>query len=173
MRVLDLDLGLRPFFEPDGPTVQRLTVELIGALAARGELPTEAQVRERRQIRDARLEPLAEQVPSNPFIADGVPLPPLLPQSIRGEEPRVVETSTVSSPPVQVLTAAPAGVLVWRKNLPRTDALQVPSGSNHVGGVRLTQAKFENPSGHRIDQTTYFRNLFREFQWEAEIGRTL
>jgi hypothetical protein len=60
--------------------------------------------------------------------------------------------------------------LVWSKRLPRTDALQVSEGSHHVGGVRLTQAKFENPPGQRIDQTTYFRNLFREFQWEVEVG---
>jgi hypothetical protein len=46
--------------------------------------------------------------------------------------------------------------------------LQVDAGTHHVGGVRLTQAEFENPPGQRIDQTTYFRNLFREFQWEAE-----
>src|SRR5262249_44319132 len=37
--------------------------------------------------------------------------------------------------------------------------------------VRLTQARFESPPGHRIDQTTYFRNLFGDFEWEREGGR--
>jgi hypothetical protein len=40
-----------------------------------------------------------------------------------------------------------------------------------VGGVRLTQARFENPLGHRIDQTTYFRQLFADYLWEAEPNR--
>jgi hypothetical protein len=65
----------------------------------------------------------------------------------------------------------PSGVLVWRKTLPRTDALQVREGSHHVGGIRLTQARFENPPGHRIDQTTYFRSLFADYPWESEAGR--
>ena len=43
-------------------------------------------------------------------------------------------------------------------------------GRHQVGGVRLTQAKFENPSGQRIDQTTYFRQLFAEYNWEHESG---
>lgn len=84
-------------------------------------------------------------------------------------------------PPAQPVPAAgqpqrpaalrPAGVLVWRKTLPQTDALQVNEGSHHVGGVRLTQARFENPPGVRIDQTTYFRQLFADYPWEREPGR--
>jgi len=58
--------------------------------------------------------------------------------------------------------------LVWKKKLPASDALQVAEGTNVVGGVRLTQAKFESPAGSRIDQTTYFRNLFSDFMWERE-----
>ncbi|MBI3597409.1 MAG: hypothetical protein HY203_09680 [Nitrospirae bacterium] len=65
----------------------------------------------------------------------------------------------------------PPGVLVWRKILPQTDALQVTPGSHHVGGVRLTQARFENPPGQCIDQTTYFRRLFVDYHWEREPGR--
>lgn len=48
--------------------------------------------------------------------------------------------------------------------------MQVRAGSHHVGGVRLTQAGFENPSGERIDQTTYFRRLFNDYDWEPEPG---
>lgn len=58
--------------------------------------------------------------------------------------------------------------MVWQKTLPNTDALQVREGSNSVGGVRLTQARFEDSSGEKIDQTTYFRNLFSDFPWENE-----
>ena len=61
--------------------------------------------------------------------------------------------------------------MVWRKTLPKTDALQVKEGSHHVGGVRLTQAAFENPVGQCIDQTTYFRRIFTDYHWEQEPDR--
>jgi hypothetical protein len=35
----------------------------------------------------------------------------------------------------------------------------------------LTQAQFENPPGQRIDQTTYFRQVFADYPWEREPGR--
>ena len=35
----------------------------------------------------------------------------------------------------------------------------------------MAKAKFENPPGTLIDQTTYFRNLFRDFDWEVEPGK--
>ncbi len=34
----------------------------------------------------------------------------------------------------------------------------------------MTQAVFENPVGQRIDQTTYFRRLFDDYDWEPEQG---
>jgi hypothetical protein len=77
----------------------------------------------------------------------------------------------VGTPTPPVAAPRPPGVLVWRKTLPRTDALQVNVGSHHVGGVRLTQARFEDTDGQRIDQTTYFRRLFADYHWEHEPGR--
>lgn len=163
---------LLPFIEPAGVTVQRLTAELITTLAARGLLMTEAQARERRRNQAPRPQLPPDQVPANPFVAVAVPLPPLLPRRIRAEEPIQAQIPAIVPPVEPALAARPAdGLLVWRKRLPRTDALQVNEGSHHVGGVRLTQAEFENPPGQRIDQTTYFRNLFRDFQWEAEGQR--
>lgn len=163
---------LLPFIEPAGVTVQRLTAELIATLAARGLLTTEAQARENRRNQAERQQRPPDQVPANPFQAVAVPNPPLLPQTVRAQEPVVAPIPPANPPAEQVLAARPeGGLLVWSKRLPRTDALQVNEGSHHVGGVRLTQAEFENPPGQRIDQTTYFRNLFREFQWEAEAGR--
>jgi hypothetical protein len=161
-----------PFIEPAGLTVQRLTNELINILAARGLLTTEAQARERRRNQAEVQQPPVDQIPANPFRSVAVPLPPLLPQSIRAEEPVEVAIPPIVPPAEPVLEAPPVDrLLVWTKRLPRTDALQVNEGSHHVGGVRLTQAGFESPPGQRIDQTTYFRNLFREFQWEAERQR--
>ena len=163
---------LLPFIEPGGVTVQRLTAELITTLTARGLLTTEAQARENRRNQAERQQRPADQIPANPFQAVAVPNPPLLPQTVRAQEPVVAQIPPAAPAAEQVLAARPeGGLLVWSKRLPRTDALQVNEGSHHVGGVRLTQAEFENPPGQRIDQTTYFRNLFREFQWEAEAGR--
>src|SRR5690606_35956680 len=36
---------------------------------------------------------------------------------------------------------------------------------------RLTQARFEDSRGRPIDQTTYFRQLFADYNWEPETGR--
>ena len=156
---------------PAGATVQRLTQQLINTLTARGMLATELEARQNRRNQAARQQHPADQTPANPFLAVAVPNPPLLPQAIRAQEPAAAQAQPQAQAPEQAPAPRPeGGLLLWRKTLPQTDALQVPDGTHHVGGVRLTQARFENPSGYRIDQTTYFRNLFRDFQWEHEGG---
>ncbi|MEZ5405752.1 MAG: phospholipase D family protein [Verrucomicrobiia bacterium] len=163
---------LLPFIEPHGVTVQSLTADLINTLVIRGLVTTEAQARENRRNQAERQQRPADQVLANPFQAVAVPNPPLLPQNIRVQEPVIAQIPLVTSSAEQGPAARPeGGLLVWSKTLPRTDALQVNEGSHHVGGVRLTQAEFENLPGQRIDQTTYFRNLFGEFHWENEKGR--
>lgn len=163
---------LLPFIEPDaGATVQQLTQQLIETLAARGMLPTEVEARQACRNQAQRQQRPPEQAPANPFLAVAVPAPPLLPQGIRAQEPAAAQAQPEAQAAERALASRPeGGLLLWRKTLPQTDALQVPEGTHHVGGVRLTQAKFENPPGSRIDQTTYFRNVFRDFQWEHEGG---
>lgn len=164
---------LASFLDPQGATVRRLDADLIQTLVARGELPTEAEARQRsRNQLQSRVSKAA--IPANPFAPIAIPLPPLLPQKIRDEEPSEPAEPQLPESKEQlrrVTAPRPSGVLVWRKTLPQTDALQVNEGSHHVGGVRLTQAKFEDPSGQRIDQTTYFRRLFADYRWENEPGR--
>lgn len=167
-----LIIPLNSFINPNGTTVQRLDMELIQTLVARGELPSEAEARERnRNQRQSRVRDAAD-IPASPFQPVAIPFPPLLPRNVRVEEPVVTPLPHQESGimPTDAVTR-PAGVLVWRKTLPQTDALQVNEGSHHVGGVRLTQARFENPPGQRIDQTTYFRQLFADYLWERELGR--
>lgn len=163
---------LNPFLDPQGATVRRLDAELIQTLVARGELPSEAEARQHRRNQAQGHTSGGVAIPVSPFAPVAIPWPPLLPQNLRAEEP--TEPPLPESEREKALPAGaprPAGVLVWRKRLPRTDALQVNEGSHHKGGVQLTQAQFENPPGQRIDQTTYFRNLFDDFQWEPEEGR--
>lgn len=167
---------LAPFlFLQPSDLVQPLDADLIQTLVARGELPTEAEARRRNRCRAS--EPATEDaIPANPFSAVAVPLAPLLPEGLRTadlptatEAPsQPAEVEAVEPTPIQHL---PQGTLLWQKTLRRSDALQVDPGTAHVGGVRLTQARFENPPGHRIDQTTYFRELFADYEWERETGR--
>ena len=163
---------LRIFLDPSGPTVRRLNDTLIATLSARGMLTTEAESRRGRRISHRQSTDNDITQPPNPFTAVATHLPPLLPSGIRNIEHDHVEEphdEEVVVPPQNL--PRPNGVLVWQKVLPRTDALQVRPGSHPVGGVRLTQARFENPPGNRIDQTTYFRRLFDEYDWEPEQGR--
>lgn len=163
---------LIPFLEPQGVTVRRLDADLIQTLVTRGELSTEAEARQHsRNQRQGRIHG-AETIPVSPFGPIAIPLPPLLPQSVRAEEPAEPQLpEPEAEQALQIAAPRPPGVLIWRKTLPQTDALQVNEGSHHVGGVRLTQARFENPPGQRIDQTTYFRRLFADYHWEREPGR--
>lgn len=164
---------LEPFLNPEGVTVQNLDANLIEILAARGELQTEEEARQRRRRQLPRPPGEPGDAPENPFGPATIPLPPLLPRDIRAEEPAPIGGG---EPPeiegaLGLAEQRPRGVLVWKKVLSASDALQVNEGTAHVGGVRLTQARFENPIGERIDQTSYFRNLFSEYAWEPETGR--
>ncbi len=162
---------IRSFLDPAGPTVCRLDAPLIEVLSARGALTTEIEARRSRRDR-ARQPPADGSVPPpNPFSPVAVPRPPLL---LRGIRDAIPEERPIETPQDEVAAPIglprPEGALVWRKVLPRTDALQVRPGSHHVGGVRLTQAGFESPPRHIIDQTTYFRSLFDDYDWELEPG---
>ena len=163
---------LTQFLHPQGATVRRLDVDLIQTLVARGELPSEAEARQQRSRRTQGHSIDGATLPANPFGAAAAPLPPLLPSNLRAEESVEAQVPEPYGPqPVPASAPRPQGVLVWRKTLPKSDALQVRKGTAHVGGVRLAQAGFESPPGHRIDQTSYFRRLFADYQWEHESGR--
>jgi hypothetical protein len=166
---------LLTFLEPAGGTVQRLTAELINIMAARGQLPTEAEAREHRREQFGRRPAAAGNIPANPFEAENVALPPLLPQAVRAEERRVrqaVPPAPVVPPAPQIPAEIQRGALVWRKPLSASDALQIQNPrTNTVAEVRFAQAGFENPPGEVIDNTRYFRNLFRDFEWELTGGR--
>ena len=160
------------FLEPTGPTALPLNAPLIETLTARGLLTTETEARRSRRAQRREQEAANPDAPANPFLPVAVPMPPLLPRNIRAEqepEPENEEPAAEVSPPAE--QPRPTGILVWSKRIQRTDALEVREGSHHVGGVRLTQAAFESPPGHIIDQTTYFRRLFDDYDWETEPGR--
>lgn len=160
---------LSTLFAPSGSQlIQELSDELVEALVARGQVPTESEARAHRSKHRPSVGAKSSAVPPNPFGALSPKMPPLLAKAVRPEDVARKKVSRRSG--VATSAPRPEGVLVWRKKLPRTDALQTREGSHHVGGVRLTQAKFEDAPGHVIDQTTYFRKLFSDFAWEQERG---
>jgi hypothetical protein len=160
------------FIEPSGPTVCRLDDKLIDTLTALGILISEIDMRRSRRAKVGRPRLGKNDKSDNPFSSVMVPYPPLLQRDIRKKS---FPHSSVKLPKIKTSShrklSRPKGILVWRKKLPQSDALQVSPGSNPVGGVRLTQAGFENPSGHTINHTTYFRSLFDDYDWESEGGR--
>lgn len=163
---------LAPFLTPQGATVQTLDANLIQTLVARGEVPSEAEARHLRHEQAQQHNRNQGDIPDSPFAPVATHLPPLLPRHLRAEEPTNHQLPAQQVEQEPNLTApCPRGVLVWRKTLPNSDALQVGKGTAHVGGVRLTQANFRNPLGQLINQTTYFRRLFAGYDWEPETGR--
>jgi HKD family nuclease len=163
---------LTPFLNPEGATVLPLDADLIQTLVARGELPSEAEIRQRRREQSQSVNHDGGEIPASPFAPVLTPLPPLLPQNLRAEEPPVAALPELpAEQELHPVVLRPIGVAVWRKFLTPSEALQVNDGTAHVGGVRLTQAKFENPPGQIINQTSYFRRIFADYHWEAETGR--
>lgn len=163
---------LRPFIFPQShEIVQPLSSSLVQTLVERGTVPSEVEAR-----RAMRRWFNAPQVPNNalpnPFTPVGIALPPLLPRQERNEESAPVSLPSFEEVTPQPYSSTVDGSLVWKKKLSRSDALQVNPGTKHVGGVRLTQARFEGSDGHRIDQTQYFRQLFADYTWEVESGRS-
>ncbi|MFP5194015.1 phospholipase D family protein [Alcaligenes faecalis] len=167
----DLMRPLQPYFDPDRSDVAQLTPELIQTLSARGMVVNEAEARRRRNQSAATSNEFG--MPPNPFLPVPIVMPPNLPSSILNTEQLIApfaqqvthQNNQSTSSPV------PSGTLVWQKVLSASEALQISNeGTNPVGGIRLTQARFEDANG-RIDQTTYFRNLFADYYWQLEVGR--
>lgn len=159
------------YIDPVGPTVRALNDELFNILIARGMIPSERDAYQRRRGRNTSDVEDHDNIPPNPFTPTSVPRPPLLPIELRramisSNTQEQSELDEEVSPSTD--QPLPKGVLVWRKTLTRTDALQVRPGTHPVGGVLMTQADFESPPGNLIDHTTYFRQLFNDYDWEPE-----
>lgn len=161
---------IRSYIEPNlGPNVCRLDTQLITILSSRGIIKSDTEIRRNNRTRASQIQVNASPQ-QNPFSPVMVPMAPLLPNNIRVNLPRrhMATNQTTTTP--QPILSQTVGLLVWKKNLSKTDALQVTPGSHHVGGIRLTQARYRDSQNNLIDQTTYFRRLFDDFDWEPEPG---
>lgn len=94
----------------------------------------------------------------------------------RARRERNVATATpaASQPsPAPSVAAAAVGRLLWERDGLPASSVQRQEG-NPTGGLRLVQAGFEDASGNRIDQTTYFRSVaFGTLNWRRAPGRTV
>jgi len=156
--------SLEPYLKPTGPIVQVLTRELIDLLVARGDVPSEKEIR---QSQAKVLKPKKKAgIPKSPFGSEKIERPPTLKKSAR--KPPAGSKATIRGrvSSIQVSGQPNAGELLWQKrNLPASD-VQRQSG-NVIGGLRLTQADWK-VSGNPIDQTTYFRNtVFGHLLWQT------
>ena len=164
-----LKLFIEPQANQDG-TVHILDSTLIDTLVARGELLCEAETRKRRFGSNNGNSQSNLNASSNPFAAVPIAKPLAPHQNLTKHSSNKSEKVLPESEANRTQTSF--GMLVWRKTLSQSDALQVRAGSAHVGGIRLTQAHFTDPNTHLpIDQTTYFRNLLENYAWEPETGR--
>lgn len=162
---------LRVFLEPQSTAALKLDAELFQTLVERGTLLTEADARQHSGQTGESSSRNDAGAPPNPFPSIPVPLPPSLPQRAKPGEAIVFPSTKPQGGGPATAARIPKAQksLVWRKSLSASDAVSPQVGSNSVGGVRLTQARFE-VNGRRIDQTTYFRNLFKRSHWKPEAG---
>jgi HKD family nuclease len=153
--------SLEAYLNPTGNTAQVLTRELIDILVARGEVPSEAEIR-KSQTKDLKPKPKAN-MPKSPFGVEKIKRPPTLRESVKKIQAKISKMVGITKP-AKTSNTPNLGELLWQKtNLPASD-VQRQKG-NVTGGLRLVQAKWK-VLGNFIDQTTYFRNdVFGHLAW--------
>lgn len=155
--------SLETYLKPTGTTAQPLSKELIAVLVARGEVPSEKEIR-KSQAKSLKIKKKTN-APKSPFGVEKIKRPPTLKASVRKPSASTkVEVKNIK--PVQISGTLDVGELIWQKTkLPASD---VQKQKGHVTGVlRLSQAKWE-VNGDVIDQTTYFRDVvFKQLSWSV------
>lgn len=152
------------FAQPtESGTTKRLSHELIKALVDAKLVVDETEARRKSEKIVENISVSEAITRNNPFEAKIVKFPPL--PSIQKRKEEKTRKKRVPQINGKTIRPIPPGVLVWKKQLSASDALQVSGNTNPVGGVRLTQAGFL-VGGSPIDQTQYFRQLFDDYEWE-------
>lgn len=145
---------------------KKLNIDLIEQLSKAGLIKNEKEARKYSEKNKQYGPGNRHTAFNNPFGTEPIKYPPLLEISLRKKLSKVSFDFTKEKFTSE--ESIPERILAWKKELTATDVLQVSGNTHHVGGVRLTQAKFEK-CGQRIDHTQYFRQLFDDYDWE-QIG---
>ena len=147
-------------FDFNDPNLVKITKEVISDLVTANVVPTEAE----RKEKDSKIE--KEESDLNNKILSRI-FPPRAFAKIPNDFRRSAiadkkKTKNKNVPEDNTLK----GKLVWtRKKLPSSSVQGGRLGTNPTGGLRLVQDDFM-VSGHKIDQTSYFRHvLFDKFEW--------
>lgn len=149
-------------FDFSDPNLKKLSKKIIADLVKAKVVPTEA---ERKAAQD-KAEKAALKETGN-IISKIFPKRAIakIPTEFKGMKKPAAKTDTATS--AAVGNASAKGKLVWtRKKLPSSSVQGGGSGTNPTGGLRLVQDDFIS-GGHKIDQTSYFRNnLFEKYTWK-------
>lgn len=148
-------------FDFTDPNLKKISKKIIADLVKANVVPTEA---ERKAAQDKAEK--AERTETENIISKIFPKRVIakIPIEFRGTKKQITPTAAAVAPAVGV--ASVKGKLVWtRKKLPSSSVQGGGLGTNPTGGLRLVQDDFIS-GGSKIDQTSYFRNLFSNYKWK-------
>lgn len=146
-------------FDFTDPNLKKLNKKIIADLVKAKVVPTEA---ERKAAQDKAEK--AERKETENIISKIFPKRAIakIPSEFRGTKKPTTKTATATA----AGSAFAKGKLVWtRKKLPSSSVQGGGSGTNPTGGLRLVQDDFIS-GGSKIDQTSYFKNLFSKYTWK-------
>ncbi len=148
-------------FDFTDPNLKKLSKTIISELVKAKVVPTEE---ERKAAQDKAEK--AERTETENIISKIFPKRAIakIPSEFRGTKKPTTKTAAATA--AVVGSASAKGKLVWtRKKLPSSSVQGGGSGTNPTGGLRLVQDDFIS-GGSKIDQTSYFKNLFSKYTWK-------
>ena len=148
-------------FDFTDPNLKKLSKKIIDDLVKAKVVPTEA---ERKAAYDKAEK--AERKETVNIISKIFPKRAIakIPSEFRGTKKPTTKKAAATA--AAAGSASAKGKLVWtRKKLPSSSVQGGGSGTNPTGGLRLVQDDFIS-GGNKIDQTSYFKNLFNKYTWK-------
>lgn len=158
-----LKIYFKGIFDFSDPNMKKLSKKIIADLVKAKVVPTEAERKAAYDKAEKGERKETENIISKIFPKRAIAK---IPTEFRGTKKPTTKTATVTATAAAVGSASAKGKLVWtRKKLPSSSVQGGGSGTNPTGGLRLVQDDFIS-RGNKIDQTSYFKNLFSKYTWK-------
>lgn len=158
-----LKIYFKGIFDFSDPNMKKLSKKIIADLVKAKVVPTEAERKAAYDKAEKGERKETENIISKIFPKRAIAK---IPTEFRGTKKPTTKTATVKATAAAVGSASAKGKLVWtRKKLPSSSVQGSGSGTNPTGGLRLVQDDFIS-RGNKIDQTSYFKNLFSKYTWK-------
>lgn len=144
-------------FDFTDPNLKKLNKKIIADLVKAKIVPTETERKtaQDKAEKDERTE--TENIITKIFPKRAIAK---IPSEFRGTKKPTIKTTAATG------STSAKGKLVWtRKKLPSSSVQGGGSRTNPTGGLRLVQDDFIS-EGSKIDQTSYFKNLFSKYTWK-------